>query len=426
MQKYVYIETYGCSANQNNSEIIAGLLVSSGYQITNNQDIADTVIVNTCAVKKKTEDKIKRRIQDLGDSDKTTIVTGCLPETDEKSIRKLNPKAKLLGTHNIKSVVQLVKQESLPVINNYLSKRNEEKILLPKIPINKLISITQILEGCLSGCTFCNTKLAKGNVFSYPQEKIIRSVENDLKAGAKEVWITSQGNACYGMDRGKQELPDLIGKVLNLNHRFKLRIGMMNPQHIYPITDKLVEVFKHPKVYKFLHVPIQSASNKILKDMRRPYSIEQVGVIIKKFRSEIPDITISTDIITGYPTETDEDYKKNLEFLEDYKPDVLNLSKFSKHKNTPAENLTEIPIEIMNQRNKEIMNLHRQTAFENKKKFLDRDVRVFVNKKINYGLYEARDENYNIVLVAGKDILGKTLNVKIDKVGVHHMIGKVV
>lgn len=425
MQKYVYIETYGCSANQNNSEIIAGLLVSSGYQITNNQDIADTVIVNTCAVKKKTEDKIKRRIQDLGDSDKTTIVTGCLPETDEKSIRKLNPKAKLLGTHNIKSVVQLVKQDSLPVINNYLSKRNEEKILLPKIPINKLISITQILEGCLSGCTFCNTKLAKGNVFSYPQEKIIRSVENDLKAGAKEVWITSQGNACYGMDLGEQKLPELIEKITGLNHRFKLRIGMMNPQHIYSITDKLVEVFKHPKVYKFLHIPIQSASNKILKDMRRPYSIEQVGIIIKKFRSEIPDITISTDIITGYPTETDNDYKKNLEFLEAYKPDVLNLSKFSKHKNTPAENLIEIPIEIMNQRNKEIMNLHRQTAFENKKKFLDREVRVFINKKINFGLYEARDKNYNIVLVAGKDILGKTLNVKIDKIGVHHMIGKI-
>jgi len=427
MQKYVYIETYGCSANQNNSEIIAGLLVSSGYQITNNQDIADTVILNTCVVKNKTENKIKRRIQDLAKVGKQTLVTGCMPDSDGKSITKLNPRALQLSSHNIKSVVQLIQEPSkLQIIDNNLIKYNEEKVLLPKIPLNKLISITQILEGCLSSCSFCKTKLAKGNVFSYPQDKIVKSIKNDLENGAKEVWLTSQGNECYGLDRGKRELPELIRKITELSHRFKLRIGMMNPFHLYSIMDEMIEVYKSPKVYKFLHIPIQSASDKILKDMKRGYTRKKAEGIIQRFRDEFSDITIATDIITGYPTETNEDYKLTLEFIRKIRPDVLNLSTFSKHKNTPAENLIELPIEIINERNKETMNLHRQTAFENKKKFLDRELRVFVNKKISNGLFEARDENYNIVLINSSEmILGKSVDVRVRQIGVHHMVGEI-
>ena len=430
--KNVYIETYGCSANQNNSEIIAGLLQQSGYQLTNDQKIADIHILNTCVVKKKTENKIKRRIQDLNQNEKLIIVTGCMPDSDSKSITKLNPKALQLSSHNIKSVVQLVNNNysNLPIINNnynYLEKQNEEKILLPKISFNKLVSITQILEGCLSKCTFCKTKLAKGNLFSYPMEKIILSIENDLKAGAKEIWLTSQGNECYGIDQGEQKLPELIEKICGLNYDFKLRIGMMNPGLLYNITDKIIELYKNQKVYKFLHIPIQSASDKILKDMRRPYKIEKVEHILNKFKQEFPNLTISTDIITGYPTETEEDYNQTINFLKEYRPNVLNLSKFSKHKNTEAEKLTELPIKIINQRNKEIMNLHRKLAFENKKTFLNKKIKVFVNKKIGGGLYEARDENYNIVLVSSdkneKDILGQELEVLIKQVGVYNMIG---
>ncbi len=429
--KLVYIETYGCSANQNNSEIMAGLLKKSGYEITVNKKIADVLILNTCIVKKKTENKIKRRIQDLAKEEKITIVAGCMPETDSKSILKLNHKARLLGTHNIKLVSQILDNASstLPIINNYLKKNNEEKILLPKVPLNKLISITQILEGCLSKCTFCKTKLAKGNLFSYSEEKILESIENDLKNGAKEVWLTSQGNECYGIDQGKQKLPELVNKILSLDYDFKLRIGMMNPGLLYNILDQMIEVYKHPKVYKFLHIPIQSASKKVLTDMKRPYKIEKVESIIRKFKETFPNLTISTDIITGYPTETKYDHQLNMKFLNNHKIDVLNLSKFSKHKKTEAEKLNEMLITDINKRNKEIMNLHRQIAFENKKKFLNKTIKVFVNKKINQNnnidnLYEARDENYNIVLInSSEDILGKSFSVFINNIGVHHMIG---
>lgn len=434
MQNYTYIETYGCSANQNNSEILAGILRSAGYQITNNEKIADIIILNTCVVKSKTESKIKRRIQDLAKESKRKliIITGCMPETDAKQIKQLNPNILLLGTHHFKDIINLIKsykknQFDFEKQDNYLNHRNEQKLLLPKIPNNKLISITQISEGCLGNCTFCKARLAKGKLFSYNTEDILKSIENDLNSGAKEIWITSQDCANYNLDKEnkKQQLPELLNKILALKHNFKLRLGMMDPNNVLPILDKLIEIYKHPKMYKFLHIPIQSASNKILKNMNRYYAIEQAENIINKFKKQFPDIVIATDIIVGYPTETNQDHEKNIEFIKKFKPDVLNISKMSIHKQTPAEKLKPLNINIINKRTSELMEIHRQTTSENKKKFLNKTINVFVEFK-RQGFFEARDENYNIILLVGDNILGKNIKVKIKDIGVHHMMGEII
>lgn len=431
--KFIYIETYGCSANINNSEIMKGLLKQSGYEITNNLKIADILIINSCVVKGKTESKIKRRIQDLSKEfpNKLMIISGCMPETDFLSLKKINPKLLFLGIHHVKDISQLISDYFNNEFNSikqkqYLSRQNEEKILLPKIPENKLISIIQISEGCNGQCSYCLTSLAKGNLFSYHQNKIIKTIENDLNSGAKEIWLTSQDCAAYGLDRGKQELPELLNKILNLKHNFKLRLGMMNPNNVYPILDQLIQIYKNKKMYKFLHIPIQSASNKILKDMNRHYVLEQVESIIKKFKEEFPEITLSTDIITAYPNETNEDHEKNLEFVRNFKPEVFNLSKFSSHKQTKAGKLKPLDIEIINKRSSELMELHRKTAEKNKQKLKNKNINVFINKKIGENLYESRDENYNIILINSNDrsILGKNIKVRIIQTGVHHLIGK--
>lgn len=434
MQNYIYIETYGCSANQNNSEIIKGLLSQANYQITNYPDIADILILNACIVKEKTESKIKRRMYDLAKlyPKKLMIISGCMPETDYNSLKKINSKAIFLGIKHVKDIVKLIndyKEKKLTgkLQKEYLNKRNEEKIFLPKISNNKLISITQISEGCLGNCNFCNVKLAKGKLFSYSRDKILQSIESDLKNGAKELWITSQDNASYGLDKSKFELPELLNNILNLKHNFKLRLGMMNPNNLFQVLNEMLDIYKNPKVYKFLHIPIQSASNKILEDMNRPYQIEQVESTIIKFKNFFTDITIATDIITGYPTETEEDHKKNMEFLRVHKPDTLNLSKFSSHKNTEARKLKPLPVEIINKRAAELMSLHRETAQENKQKYKDKTIPVIVNKKTNIpNFYEARDGNYNIVLINSKNksILGKRIKVKIIRTGVHELFAE--
>ncbi|MBR9704749.1 tRNA (N(6)-L-threonylcarbamoyladenosine(37)-C(2))-methylthiotransferase [Candidatus Pacearchaeota archaeon] len=437
MKNYIYIETYGCSANKNNSEIIKGILKQSGYQLTTNLEIAEILIFNTCIVKGKTESKIKRKIQDTIKNypNKLIIISGCMPETDLESLQNLYPKAIFLGLFHIKEITKLIKDEIENKLTKqkqkfYLSKIKEEKIFLPKIPENKLISITQISEGCLGDCTFCKTKFAKKSLYSYQQDKILKSIESDLKKGAKEVWITSQDNASYMLDKKEiSQLPILLKKILDLKHNFKLRLGMMNPENVYSILDELIEIYKNKNFYKFLHIPIQSASNNILKNMNRKYKIEKVIEIINKFKKNILNITISTDIISGYPTEKLIDHSENIQFIKNFKPDVFNLSKFSSHKNTLAGNLKILDKKIINNRATELMNLHRITAKQNKQKFINKQINVFVNKKTNIPyVYESRDINYNIVLITSKnkDILGKNIKVMIKDIGVHHMIGELI
>ena len=436
MNNFIYIETYGCSANQNNSEIIKGLLMQSNYQITNNPDIADILIINTCIVKGKTETKIKRRIQDISKiyPNKLLIISGCMPETDKNSLMKINPKLLLLGINHTKDIVKLItdfrdNQLDEDKTNFYLSKQKEEKIFCPKIPNNKLISIIQISEGCRGDCSYCKVKQVKGALFSYSSDKILNQTKSDLSQGAKEIWITSQDNASYGLDRGKNQLIELLNQILSLKHNFKLRLGMMNLNHLYPILNEMIEIYKNKKIYKFLHIPIQSASNNILKDMNRPYKIEIAEEIINKFKKQFPDITIATDIITGYPTETEQDHKQNIEFINEFKPDVFNLSKFSSHKQTKAGKLQPLDKNIINKRAGELMELHRKTAMQNKQKFKDKTINVFINKKTNLPyVYRARDDNYNIVLIKSNDksILGKNLDVKIKQIGVYHMIGEII
>jgi len=356
-----------------------------------------------------------------------------MPNTDKKQLKKLAPNSILLGTHHFKDIIKLINNHKDSRLTKekqqeFLEFREEEKILLSKIPNNKLISICQISEGCLGDCSFCKTRLAKSSLHSYDINNILKSIKSDLEQGAKEIWLTSQDLAAYQLDKNKEsQLPQLLSQILALKGKFKLRLGMSNPNHLLPITDKLIEIFKSPKIYKFLHIPIQSADNQTLKQMNRYYTIEQAEEIIQEFKKQFPDITIATDIIVGYPTETKQAHKNNLEFIKKFKPDVLNLSKFSSHKNTKAGKLKPINIETINKRTSELMQLHRQTAQENKLPLLNKTLKVFINTKTKIpNLYEARDENYNVVFVKGsRDILGKNLDVKIKQIGVHHMIGEI-
>jgi len=434
----VYIETYGCSNNLAESEIIKALLSIQGCSFTNNLDLAEVIIVNTCIVKSKTISKIKRRIQDLMpkfDNGRKIIIAGCMPETLLDEIIKLSPNSSIISTHQINRISFVIDNVLKGKRIVLTGKENLIKCSMPKIRNNKLITIIPISSGCDGTCSYCLTRLAKGPLFSYKEEDIIKQIESDLQSGAKEIWLTSQDCAAYGIDKISREdasqkplgvgdkLPELLNKILSLKHNFKLRLGMSNPNHIYSILNDLIQIYKNDKMYKFLHMPIQSASDKILKDMNRKYKIKQAEEIITKFRKEFPDIVIATDIITGYPTETSEDHKFNIDFINSFKPDVLNLSKFSSHKNTKAGKLKPLDTKIINKRASELMEIHRQTAQNNKQKYKDKQIEVFIDKKISENLYESRDDNYNIVLMNSKDrsILGKNLMVKIKQIGVHHM-----
>jgi len=420
--RFIYLETYGCSANQNNSEIMRGILVQSGLQFTDNPKIADILIINTCIVKEPTENKIKSRINELSKLGKPIIIAGCMPEV--RKIKKNNIYS--LGISHIKDIAKLVKRisEERYSEKEFLEKRKEIK-LGNKLNNNKLVGITQISEGCLGNCNYCLTKLVKGNLFSYPEDEILENVEWDIKNGCKEIWLTSQDNASYGLDSGTN-LVKLLRKILEIPGKYRIRIGMMNPNHILPILDELTEVYKDERIYKFLHLPLQSGSDKILKSMGRKYTSSQFLNIVSKFRKQIPELILAIDVILAYPGETEQDYKETLKIIEQVRPDVMNLTRYWPMSGTRAAILPQLSRKIASQRAAEVQKLHLRISEENNRKYLGKQLEVFVNEQQGTNCL-ARTGNYVLVVIRSNEkLLGKKLKVKVKQVFAHYLLAEII
>ena len=423
----IYFENYGCTANQNSTEIMKGMIKQAGLEIIENQKYADLIIINSCIVKESTISKIKRRIQELSKKNKKIILAGCMPRVFKKDFHHKN--LFFLDTSITKDLLKLIKDIEKKNFEKekYLSSRNEIKLNLPKISENKLIQITQISEGCLGECAYCLTRSAKGKLFSYPEKEIIESIKKDLLSGGKEIWITSQDNASYGNEKNLFLLPELLKKILEIKGNFKVRLGMMNPNNVLKILDELIEIYKNSKMFKFLHIPVQSGSDKILKLMNRKYSVKDFLKIIEKFKKEIPEMTISTDVIVGFPEETEKDFQETIELIKKIKPEILNRSNFSSHPQTPAGKLKKINEEIITKRATELMNLHLESCKKLQENYFDKEINVFIDQKGFGKTFLGRTENYKLVAVQSeKNILGKNLVVNVKKLFPHYLIGEVI
>lgn len=425
--KFVFIETWGCAANQNNTEIIKGALREAALDFTDNPELADIIILNTCVVKGPTEDSIKARVLELEKLKKPIIVAGCMPQVREKWLDREN--IYLLGINHIKDICKLIKKilDNSYEKRDFLGTKRELKLNTSKINSKKLVGITQISEGCLGQCSFCLTKLVKGNLYSYPQEKIIENISSDIRRGCREIWLTGQDLASYGLDNDNPKaFLALLKKVLSINYDFKLRLGMMNPNHVLPILNDLLEVYKHENVYKFLHIPVQSGSNKILKLMNRKYTREEFIKIISKFKQNFPHGILATDIIVAYPDESEEDFNETISLMNEIRPDVVNFSKYWPMEGTRAERMEQIPAEIAKKRVSEVQKLHLQIALENSKKYEGKIINVFVNEQDGTNCL-ARDENYRLVVIKSKEkLLGKTLKVKVKQAFSHYLLAELI
>jgi MiaB-like tRNA modifying enzyme len=423
----VYLETYGCSANKSDSEIMLGLLKENGFEITDKKEEADVLIINTCIVKTPTAKRMERRIRELSSLNRPLIVAGCMAKAERERIEKISPKASIVTPESIHKIVEAAK-ETIKGRKVVFDENKIEKVNLPRVSFSKIISIIQISSGCLSACSFCETRLARGILKSYSQASIVRRIEEDLKKGFKEFWITSQDNACYGFDI-KTNIANLLENIVKIDGKFFVRVGMMNPYHLIKnrnILEKLVNVYKNEKIFKFVHLPLQSGSNKVLKDMNRNYTIEEFEEVVKLFRNEIPSISIETDIIVGYPTERDEDFEKTLEALKRIKFDFVNISKFSPRPKTPAEKLKELNPEIVKRRSKAAFELVRKIQFEINSKYVNKELEVFVDEKGKGKTFVGRTFNYKpVVIESEENLLGKIVNVEIIDAKSNYLIGKI-
>ena len=417
----IFVEAYGCSASFSDSEMISGLILNGGHTLVENSSKSDLNIIVTCSVKDATANKMIHRIKSL--NTKPLIVAGCFPKAEKSTVEKFSGNASLLGPNSLGRTLQVITSTLKGTKQIALEDSDLSKVGLPKVRLNPVVGIVEIASGCMSECTFCQTKLSKGDLTSYRIGDIVRQIETEINEGCKEIWLTSTDNGCYGFDINT-DLPSLIDSVVEIPHDFKVRVGMMNPMYLARIKDNLIKSFDSDKVYKFLHVPVQSGSNKVLNDMKRGHTAETFRDIVKKVRDRFSEFTISTDVIVGFPSETLEDFEKTVKLLKETKPDVVNFSKYSARPGTEAAEWEQIDVSEVKKRSRFIFDLVNQISLENNQKWIGWKGEVLFDEKTDERV-KGRNFAYKSIFIDESVKIGQKHLVEITDVTKHSLVGKI-
>ena len=417
----IFVEAYGCSASFADSEMISGLIVNGGHTLAKDSSESDLNIVVTCSVKDSTANKMMHRIRSL--NSKPLVVAGCLPKAEKSTVEKITEKASLLGPNSLGKTLQVIDFTLRGIRHVALEDSDLSKVGLPKIRLNPVVGIVEIASGCMSECTFCQTKLSKGDLTSYRIGDIVRQVETEISEGCKEIWLTSTDNGCYGFDINT-DLPTLVKAVSEIPQDFMIRVGMMNPMYMPRIKEELIKSYDSDKVYKFLHIPVQSGSDKVLNDMKRGHTVKTVREVIKKAKERFTDFTISTDVIVGFPSETRKDFEKTIELINEIRPDMVNLSKYSARPGTEAAEWDQIEASEVKSRSKIIFDLTNKISLENNQKWIGWKGKVLFDEETNDGI-KGRNFAYKPVVVKEEIKIGQTRIVKIVDATTRSILGKI-
>jgi MiaB-like tRNA modifying enzyme len=420
----VCCETYGCTFNKVDAEIIRKQIVDRGHELVDEAERADLVVVNTCAVKGTTYRRMLRRISELGRMNKRVVVAGCLPLIDLPAIERVGRFDAVIGCRAIDRFTELLEriergEQNLLILE---PKAKTEKPLMCKLRYSRTSAAVPIAEGCVSACSYCSVRLARGKLKSFSPEAVEREVKNLVSSGYREIQLTAQDTAAYGLDIGVR-LPELLQQIVRIPGDFRIRVGMMNPRNVYPILDELIEVFTHQKVYKFLHLPLQSGSDHILRAMKRGYTTEQFVEIVKRFRKKIPDLSLCTDIIVGFPGETEEDFELTKTILQRVAPDKTNISKFYPMPRTEAAGMTPVDGRVVARRSRELTGICKRIGLEANQRFVGRVVSGFVIEEGQKGGYILRSENYKQVILRDAK-LGEFLQARVKQAFPTYLIGE--
>ncbi|MGQ0795404.1 MAG: tRNA (N(6)-L-threonylcarbamoyladenosine(37)-C(2))-methylthiotransferase [Nitrosopumilaceae archaeon] len=416
----IWVEAYGCSASFADSEMISGLIVNGGHTLAQNKDDSDLNLIVTCSVKDATADKMVSRIKKL--NSKPLVVAGCLPKAESSTVEKFGPRASMLGPNSIGKTLNVIDFTLKGKKRIELEDSDISKVGLPKVRLNPAVGIIEIASGCKSECTFCQTKLSKGDLTSYRIGDIVRQVRHDIEDGCKEIWLSSTDNGCYGLDIGT-DLAELVTSVGEINQDFMIRVGMMNPMYMPKIREGLLEAFESDRVFKFLHIPVQSGSNRILKEMKRGHTANVFRDTAEKFQKKFGKFTISTDIIVGFPTESEADFQQTIELINEVNPDVINLSRYSARPGTKAAKMKQLDVSEVKRRSKIVFEMAKKISYERNKEWIGWKGQVLFDE-ISDGKIKGRNFAYKPVVINEKSSLGEKIQVEIINATQNGLLGK--
>ena len=380
----------GCDKNLVDSEVMLGLLDKKGYQIVDSEEDADIIVVNTCCFIHDAKEESIQTILEMSEYKKegklkALIVTGCLAQRYQQEIIDEIPEVDaVLGTTSYDHIVEAV-EEALAGNGHVVL---EDVDALPDVKEKRLVTTgghyayMKIAEGCDKHCTYCIIPKLRGNYRSVPMEKLLAEAKDLADQGVKELILVAQETTVYGKDLyGEKSLHKLLRELCKISGIQWIRILYCYPEEIY---DELIQTIKEEnKVCHYLDLPIQHASDAVLKRMGRRTSKAQLVEIIEKLRKEIPDISLRTTLITGFPGETQEQHEELKDFVDEMEFDRLGVFTYSPEEDTPAATMTEqIPEEVKEERQAELMELQQEIAFDLAEDMVGREVLVMIEGKV--------------------------------------------
>lgn len=425
----IWIRTWGCSHNNSDGEYMAGQLAAYGYKITENASDADLWLLNSCTVKNPAEDHFRNSIKKAQEENKKIVLAGCVPQAQPRQdyLKGLS----IIGVQQIDRVVEVVEETIKGHSVRLLGQKKDNgkrlggaRLDLPKIRKNPLIEIISINTGCLNACTYCKTKHARGNLASYPIDELVERAKQSFQEGVCEIWLTSEDTGAYGRDIGT-DLPTLLWKLVEvIPEGAMLRLGMTNPPYILEHLEEMAKILNHPRVYAFLHIPVQSASDSVLMDMKREYCVADFKRVVDFLKEKVPGITIATDIICGFPGETDQDFQETLKLVEEYKFPSLFINQFYPRPGTPAAKAEQVPAHVKKQRTKDLSQVfHSYNPYDHK--IGERQQVLVTEESFDSKFYVAHNRFYEQVLVPkNPEFMGKMVEVDIYESGKHFLKGQ--
>ena len=421
--KKVAFYTLGCKVNQYETEAMLELFEKEGYEKAETEDYADVYVINTCTVTHMSDRKSRQYIRRMKKKNPDAIiaVVGCYSQVSPEEILSIDEVNLVMGTNDRKKIVEEVKKidasRKVSTVDDIMKVKAFEEIEINKTN-GKTRAFMKIQDGCDRYCSYCIIPYARGRVRSRDLESIVKEVENLASNGYKEVVLTGIHVASYGKDIKDSDIKllDVIKQINDIEGIERIRLSSVEP---ILFTDEFVEaVSTMDKVCPHYHLSLQSGCDETLKRMKRRYTTEEYKTIVDRLRAAIPNVSITTDVIVGFPGETNEEFDKTYEFLKDIELTHMHIFKYSPRKGTPAATMeNQVDPSTKHERSEKLLQLNEENFKKFGQKMLDKEFNVLFEQKVGDNKFEGLTENYvKVIVESDKDLSEQILKVKITDV----------
>ena len=432
MAKKVSFYTLGCKVNQYETEAMTEIFLNSGYELVDHDEFADIYIINTCTVTNLSDKKSRQftRRCKAKNSEAIIAVVGCYSQVSPDEISDIEEVDIILGTDNRKKIVDICEdfmedRERVNLVSDIMEVREFEELKIDDVE-GKTRAFLKVQDGCNQYCSYCIIPYARGAIRSREIESVVREVKRLVDTGFKEVVLTGIHIASYGKDLGDVRLIDLIEEIHKVEGLERIRLSSLEPTLITDDFMKRLSSLK--KVCNHFHLSLQSGSNTVLERMNRKYTAEEYKKNVKIIRSYMKDVAFTTDIIVGFPEETEEEFNETYAFVEEIEFSKIHVFKYSPRKGTPAEKLKQLNGNIKNERSKRLIELSDKLTRKFNEQFIGQSLDVLFEEKSKYkdNHIEGYTKNYIRVIANGDESLeGEIRNVKVLSMDKENLIGRI-